>query len=703
MAPLTKEPEVLTPAADATASRPGAQTAKPAAPAAPGVRADAVSVEVQVRVYGSRITQFPGQAEPNSEPFEEQTSTMIVFPQGAVLRMSTNVGVGQMLVVTNAKTKADAICRVVKVRTFSNTQGYVEVEFTTSQKNYWGVRFPSEGPAPAAPAPSAPAASAPAVVAPPPAPAAQKPVEPVKGPAPAPVAATPSVQVPPMPAPVAPVATPAPLAATPAVVPPPAPKPVAPAAPVAAAPPPIVPAAPKVETPAPVASAPVAPAAPVVEDEDLDTILGRLTSTTPTPVATSPVAAPPSLDAVFSAKPVETIEPKASVPVAVEPAKPAAAIEFPAVPPLTPVPSLTLSDLRGDAIAEPANNSEDTEVIEQESLLKHAAAEPVVEAPRRTVGSFSGGLSLTGGASIAASSAAETTVEESASSHTESSSVIGGGYAEPAKKSNFLLIAACIGALVVVAGGGAFYFHTSAAGSKAAAPSATAQAPKSAEAELAGETPEQSALRNTVAESNASGQRAAATPVATPQPARVAATQPTGNDPGVTVTPTISHARQQKAIENVVDATANAHPVAAQRTDAGGPGAAPAVDGDGGGSGNTLSGLVAGNDGSSLKAPEIRQEGPLRIGGNVKEPQLLSHVMPQYPLTAKEAGIQGDVVIQTTVDEHGNVVNMKVVSGPMMLRQPALEALKRWKYAPSTLNGQPISVQMSVTIKFNNR
>ncbi|MGD0304209.1 MAG: TonB family protein [Candidatus Acidiferrales bacterium] len=697
MAPLTKEPEVLTPAADATASRPGGQTAKPAAPAAPGVRADAVSVEVQVRVYGSRITQVPGQAEPNSEPFEEQTSTMIVFPQGAVLRMSTNVGVGQMLVVTNAKTKADAICRVVKVRTFSNTQGYVEVEFTTSQKNYWGVRFPSEGPAPAAPAPSAPAASAPAVVAPPPAPAAQKPVDSVKAPAPAPVAATPSVQAPASAAPVAPVVTPAPVATTPAFAPPPAPKPVA------AAPPPAIPAAPKVDAPARVASAPVAPAASVVEDEDLETILSRLTPAMPTPAAASPVAAPPSLDAVFSAKPVETVEPKASAPVAVEPAKPAPAIEFPAVPPPAPVPSLTLSDLRGDAIAEPANNSEDTEVIEQESLLKHGAVEPVVEAPRRSVGSFSGGLSLTGGASIAASSAAETTVEESASSNTESSSVIGGGYAEPTKKSNFLLIAACIGALVVVAGGGAFYFHTSAAGSKAAAPNATVQAPKSAEAEAPGETPEQSALRNTVTESNASGQPAVAIPVATPQPARVAATQPTGNDPGVTVTPTISHARQQKAIENVVDATANAHPVAAQRTDAGGPGAAPAVDGDGSGSGNTLSGLVAGNDGSSLKAPEIRQEGPLRIGGNVKEPQLLSHVMPQYPLTAKEAGIQGDVVIQTTVDEHGNVVNMKVVSGPMMLRQPALEALKRWKYAPSTLNGQPISVQMSVTIKFNNR
>jgi protein TonB len=113
--------------------------------------------------------------------------------------------------------------------------------------------------------------------------------------------------------------------------------------------------------------------------------------------------------------------------------------------------------------------------------------------------------------------------------------------------------------------------------------------------------------------------------------------------------------------------------------------------------------LVASNDGSSLKAPELRLEGPVRVGGQVKEPQLLSHVMPQYPLTAKEANIQGDVVIQTTVDEHGNVSNMKVVSGPMMLRGPALEALKRWKYAPSTLNGQAIAIQMFVTVKFNNR
>jgi TonB family protein len=85
----------------------------------------------------------------------------------------------------------------------------------------------------------------------------------------------------------------------------------------------------------------------------------------------------------------------------------------------------------------------------------------------------------------------------------------------------------------------------------------------------------------------------------------------------------------------------------------------------------------------------------------VKEPQVISHVSPIYPLAAKEAGIYGDVILQTTIDQKGNVVNAKVISGPVMLRQPALDALKRWRYAPSTLNGQPISVAMSVTIKFS--
>jgi TonB family protein len=145
------------------------------------------------------------------------------------------------------------------------------------------------------------------------------------------------------------------------------------------------------------------------------------------------------------------------------------------------------------------------------------------------------------------------------------------------------------------------------------------------------------------------------------------------------------------------------HPVAPQRGDADQAVQAPSLDaapaGDSSNSG-ALSGIVSSNV-AAPAAPELQPEGPAKVGGIVKEPRLVSRVMPEYPLVAKQAGIQGDIVVKTTIDPKGNVVNMQVVSGPAMLRGPALAALRRWKYEPSTLNGQPIAVQMLVTIKFS--
>ena len=74
---------------------------------------------------------------------------MIVFPQGGVLKMSTPVTVGQMLVLTNLKTGHDAICRIVKVRAYAPAQSYVEIEFTNRQQGYWGVQFAGEEAEPA--------------------------------------------------------------------------------------------------------------------------------------------------------------------------------------------------------------------------------------------------------------------------------------------------------------------------------------------------------------------------------------------------------------------------------------------------------------------------------------------------------------------------------------------------------------------------
>ena len=142
MAPLTKD-SVET--ASPVTSTPAVQTGTQSKPTS-SLRADALSLEVSVKVHGSRVIEIARGTAPRTEPFEEQTVTMIVFPHGAVLRMATLVNVSQMLVLTNLRTKQDSICRVLKVRPNANQGSYVEVEFTHRQPGYWGVQFPSEGP-----------------------------------------------------------------------------------------------------------------------------------------------------------------------------------------------------------------------------------------------------------------------------------------------------------------------------------------------------------------------------------------------------------------------------------------------------------------------------------------------------------------------------------------------------------------------------
>ncbi len=108
------------------------------------LRADAVSLDVPIKVHGTRVKEAARGAVPQTEPFEETTSTMIVFPQGAVVKMATAVVGGQMVVLTNLKSGHDAICRIVKVRPYAQTHSYVEIEFTHRQPGYWGVYFPSD-------------------------------------------------------------------------------------------------------------------------------------------------------------------------------------------------------------------------------------------------------------------------------------------------------------------------------------------------------------------------------------------------------------------------------------------------------------------------------------------------------------------------------------------------------------------------------
>ena len=127
----------------------------------------------------------------------------------------------------------------------------------------------------------------------------------------------------------------------------------------------------------------------------------------------------------------------------------------------------------------------------------------------------------------------------------------------------------------------------------------------------------------------------------------------------------------------------------------------------GGVPGGELSGVVGGviggvlNTGAKPVAPPAGKSGaPIRVGGSVRPPKAIVQVRPQYPTLARQTRVQGDVKIDAILDEQGNVVDMRVVSGHPLLYQAALDALGKWKYEPTYLNDRPIAVQLVVTITF---
>jgi protein TonB len=79
---------------------------------------------------------------------------------------------------------------------------------------------------------------------------------------------------------------------------------------------------------------------------------------------------------------------------------------------------------------------------------------------------------------------------------------------------------------------------------------------------------------------------------------------------------------------------------------------------------------------------------------------LLSATPPTYPTLAKTQRIQGAVLVDALVDASGRVSAMKVVSGPVLLHQAAMDALRQWKYQPATLDGKPVPMHLTVTVQF---
>jgi protein TonB len=124
----------------------------------------------------------------------------------------------------------------------------------------------------------------------------------------------------------------------------------------------------------------------------------------------------------------------------------------------------------------------------------------------------------------------------------------------------------------------------------------------------------------------------------------------------------------------------------------------------GGVPGGVLGGILEGIKGPeapSVPVPVEKPKTPVPVGGNVKPPRIIFRVPPEYPLLAKQAGIQGEVIIAAIIDDRGNVTDMKVVSGPPFLYSVAMQALAQWKFEPTLLNGEPVPIKWNVSVTFS--
>jgi periplasmic protein TonB len=79
---------------------------------------------------------------------------------------------------------------------------------------------------------------------------------------------------------------------------------------------------------------------------------------------------------------------------------------------------------------------------------------------------------------------------------------------------------------------------------------------------------------------------------------------------------------------------------------------------------------------------------------------LIRKVIPEYPPIARNIRLEGAVVLQATISKSGAIENLRVVSGPPLLQQAAIDAVKQWQYRPYLLNGEPVEVETTVNVDF---
>jgi protein TonB len=106
--------------------------------------------------------------------------------------------------------------------------------------------------------------------------------------------------------------------------------------------------------------------------------------------------------------------------------------------------------------------------------------------------------------------------------------------------------------------------------------------------------------------------------------------------------------------------------------------------------------------GIAIAAPPPPPEpiGPMHLHSGMKAPVKTTHVAPLYPVIARQAHIDGVVILEAVLDDRGRVESVRVLRSIPMLDQAAVDAVRQWRFTPALLNGQAVPVVMTVTVNF---
>jgi len=650
--------------------------------------AQPVALEVPVTVNGARAVE----GSEKREPFSESTNTVLVLANGAVIRLASSVAPGQLLFLTNEKTKKEVICQVVKSKNYRSASGYVELEFTEPVLGFWGMRFPGERHA-------APASAN--------LPAARKSdsVGVTRG-------------VPPKSA--DPKATSYADATNPAEN-------------VTSN---LADAVQEFKTEIKADSRPsskadfLAPAETSIDKLKLEA--NRLQE---------------QLSSLLFAEQKQS-EAKPAVSVAAskqEPGNAGAKIlemanDKPAAAKLAPPAKSDLSSSTNAAPKDsqaPAKSIFDSEETKIPAWLEPLARNAAVHAPPAEEGASDSGNQfeewqnppVPESVSPQKHTPAPTKHATSPPKHTPAAPLFGNSLLEdntpevmrPQGSSKGVWMAIAAG-LVIAAGSGAWYFRGS-LGFLAPAHSTSAS-----NTSLASSTPPAShpgaptdtgslatpALTPTAAATSSSATKASSAN-ALPETLAPVSSPTQGKVQAAAITERIPKANSDNEIIKAPEKSTELLEPEIKRSSLGKVrlakpkvGRAASVQPNGviepalEVSGDALSGgenTLGGNFSESSKQPTA-PAAPTQVGGDVKPARILSSVPPVYPALAKAQHVSGEVRIDALIDAAGRVTAMKVVSGPPLLHQAAIDSLRQWRYQAATLDGKPVAMHLTVTVQF---